>query len=71
MADECGCLFDVIEREINYCPKHAAADAMYEALKQCKLGCQNLVEFGYVSDADDEIDDIDAALALADGDTND
>lgn len=71
----CGCsvFFNAANDVVNiqYCPKHAAAPAMYEVLKTALLGYRNLVEFGHLpkSDADTQmmISTLNAALELAKG----
>ena len=45
----------------------AAAPAMFEALERCRQGFMNLVEFGYLGNARNEIAEIEAALELAGG----
>ena len=67
----CGCLWtkhgDI--STFKFCPIHAAAPDLFEAVKIALLGYRNLVEFGQLpkSDADTQmlISTLEAALELA------
>ena len=83
---ECGCKVEPkvslyrhrgainIGTKIVYCPKHAAADAMYEALLDADYAVWYMANHGLEGDLidwEERFEKLTAALALAEGDSND